>query len=173
MGQINVNRLTNANVYIDGASHLGKIEEIDLPKLSMKMVEHKALGMVGSFELPSGLDKMEVRVKWNSLYVDAISKMANPYASHEFSCRSSVENWTAAGRTGQQPYKCTFRGTFTEIPTGNFKQHDNVDLETKINVTYLKLEYNGVAKLEIDVLANIWKVDGQDILTTYRENIGG
>ncbi len=173
MSNITVNRVTNANVYINGVSQLGKAEEIDLPKVTTKMVEHKALGMVGSFELPSGIDKLEVRIKWNAVYADAISNMANPYKAHEFSCRSSVESWTAGGREGQAPMKCTFRGTFKEAPMGNFKQHDNVEMETRVAVTYVKLEYNGVPKIEIDVLANIWKVDGVDILSTYKANIGG
>jgi hypothetical protein len=41
---ISVNKLTNANIYIDGNSLLGKASEIDLPKITAKMAEHKALG---------------------------------------------------------------------------------------------------------------------------------
>jgi len=173
MPQINVNRVTNANVYINGVSQLGKAEEIDLPKVTMKMVEHKALGMIGSFELPAGLEKMEVRIKWNAVYGDVISNMANPYKAIDFSCRSSVENWSASGRDAESPMKCIFRGTFKEVPTGNFKQHDNVEMESRVAVTYLRLDYNGLPKIEIDVLANIWKVDGVDILANYKANIGG
>lgn len=173
MAQVNVNRVTNANVYINGQSFLGKAEEIDLPKITSKMSEHKALGMVGSIELPSGVDKMEARIKWNSFYGDVMSLMADPYKTHAIQCRSSVEVYTAQGRTAQQPMVVFIRGQFKEIPAGNFKQHDNVEMESRLAVTYLKVELAGQSKIEFDALANIYKVDGVDILAQYKANIGG
>lgn len=172
MPQIEVNRVTNANVYINGNSKLGKAEEIDLPKITSKMSEHKALGMLGAIELPAGFEKMEARIKWNSFYGDIQSLMANPYATHNIMCRSSVESYNASGRVAQQPMVVYMRGQFKEIPTGNFKQHDNVEMESRLAVTYVKVEVNGQPKLEFDALANIYKVDGIDILAQYKANIG-
>lgn len=173
MAQLTVNRLTNANVYINGASFLGKAEEIDLPKITAKMAEHKALGMQGAIELISGFEKMEARIKWNSVYADVMGLMANPYQVHSLQCRSSLENYTAAGRTGEAPVVCFMRGQFKEVPAGNFKQHDNVEMESRLAVTYMKVEINGVPIVEFDALANIYKVNGVDILANYRANIGG
>ncbi len=173
MAQVTVNRVTNANVYINGNSLLGKAEEIDLPKITAKMAEHKALGMQGAIELPTGFDKMEARIKWNSFYADVMSLMGDPYKVHAIQCRSSVEVYTAAGRTQQQPMVAFMRGQFKEIPAGNFKQHDNVEMESRLAVTYLKIEVNGQPKIEFDALANIYKVDGVDILGQYKANIGG
>ena len=47
MAKIEINRITNANIYLDGANLLGRAEEVKLPDVSMTMQEHKALGMVG------------------------------------------------------------------------------------------------------------------------------
>lgn len=173
MAQINVNRVTNANVYLDGGSCLGKAEEIDLPKIVAKMTEHKALGMMGALELPSGFEKLEARIKWNAVYADVMAKMGNPYDMHSLQCRGNIENYTANGRTGQAAYVCFFRGQFKELPMGNFKQHDNVEMESRLAVTYAKVEIGGVSIVEFDTLANIYKVNGVDILATYRQNIGG
>ena len=71
MAKIEINRITNANIYLDGANLLGRAEEVKLPDVSMTMQEHKALGMVGKVELPAGFDKMEGEIKWNSFYRDA------------------------------------------------------------------------------------------------------
>ncbi len=46
-GKIQINRITNANIYLDGNNLLGRASEIKLPDISMIMQEHKALGMVG------------------------------------------------------------------------------------------------------------------------------
>lgn len=173
MAQINVNRLTNANVYINGNSKLGKAEEIDLPKIVAKMVEHKALGMQGAVELPAGFDKMEARIKWNSFYADTFAMMADPYETVNLQCRSSLETYTGQTRTGQTSYVCFMRGNFKEVPMGNFKQHDNVEMDSRLSVTYVKLEVNGQPIVEFDALANIFKINGVDKLAEYRANIGG
>ena len=50
MSKIKINKLTNANVYMNGVNLLGRAEEVQLPQIKHKMAEHKALGMVGSAE---------------------------------------------------------------------------------------------------------------------------
>jgi hypothetical protein len=167
-----VNRLTNANIYVNGNSLLGKAEEITLPVIKQKMSEHKALGMVGSVEFPSGIDKLEAKIKWNSFYADIMKQVANPFASLQIQVRANLENYTASGRTGEVPVVCIMTSSAKDFPMGNFKQHDNVEAETNLNVTYCKLEIDGEVIMEIDVLANIYKVDGTDLLATYRANTG-
>lgn len=173
MGKVSVNRLTNANIYIDGKSHLGKAEEVSLPDIKNKMSEHKALGMVGSAEFFAGIDKMEAKIKWNSMYADVLKKMANPTTALQLQVRANLETYESAGRTAQTPVIAYITGMPKNFPGGNFKQHDNVEQESMLNVTYYKLEIGGDVVIEIDVLANIYKVDGVDILAQYRENIGG
>lgn len=169
---IAIKKLTNANVYLAGNSLLGKAEEIMLPDLSGKMTEHKALGMVGTTEFWSGLEKMEAKIKWNSMYDDVMRKAANPTKSYQLQVRASLNNYDSTGLTAEQPVVCFLTGTFKKHPGGNFKQHDNVELENTLNVTYMKLEINGSKIYEVDVLANIFIVDGVDLLAQYRSNLG-
>ena len=173
MGQTTIKQITNANVYVDGNSFLGKTEEIKMPDVVVTMTEHKALGLVGKVELPSGLDKMESTQKWNSLYPEVLKKAANPFTAVQLQCRSSMETYTGAGRTEQVPVVVYITGTFKKFPMGNYKQHDNVEAETSMSVTYVRININGVDVIEVDVLANIYKVDGVDLLETFKANIGG
>lgn len=173
MGQTSIKQITNANVYLDGNSFLGKIEEIKMPDVVVTMTEHKALGLVGKVELPSGLDKMESTQKWNSLYPEVLKKAANPFTAVQLQCRSSLETYTGAGRTEQVPVVVYITGTFKRFPAGNYKQHDNVEAETSMSVTYLRINVGGKDVIEVDVLANIYKVDGVDLLEAYKANIGG
>lgn len=170
---LEIKQITNANVYIDGRSFLGKTEEIKLPEVVTTMVEHKALGLFGKIELPSGIDKMESTQKWNSLYPDVLLKAANPFQAVQLQCRASQETYIGAGRSAQVPVVVFMTGTFKKFPMGSYKQHDNVEAETVLNVTYLRLVIDGKEIIEVDVLSNIYKVDGQDLLAEYRKNIGG
>jgi len=172
MAEVRVNRMTNANVYMDGASFLGRASEVELPKITQKMAEHVALGMIGSFELPSGIEKMEGKINWNSFYNEAIIKMGNPGAAINFQVRGNLETWNSTGKTGEVPAVVFMTGTFKELPLGNFKQHENVELESMINVTSVRMEIDGSELIYIDVFSNTYKVNGIDIASTYRENIG-
>lgn len=169
---IKINRITNANVYIDGASHLGKAEEISLPMIKQIMSEHKAIGMNGKFELPAGIDKLESKIKWNSFYRDVLVKVANPDSSLNMQCRTSMKTWGSAGVEEEVPVVIFMTGQSKDFPLGNFKQHDNVELESNFSITYTKLVINGQDIVEVDVLANIYKVDGVDMLAKYRANLG-
>jgi len=173
MGQISIKQITNANVYIDGTSFLGKIEEAKLPDVVATLSEHKALGMVGKIELPNGIDKMEMSMKWNSLYGDVLKKAANPFKGVQLQCRSSQETYTGQGRTEEVPVVVHLTGSFKKFPLGGYKQHENVEAETTLTITYFRLVVNGEDIVELDVLANIYKVGGEDLLAQYRSNIGG
>ncbi|MGE4402849.1 MAG: phage major tail tube protein [Desulfobulbus sp.] len=170
---ITINRITNANVYVDGNSLLGKVEECKLPEIKITLSEHKTLGMQGKLEFPSGIDKMEATFKWNSLYADVLIKVANPFQAAEVQVRGSLETYANAGRIEEVPVVAYLTGTFTKFPMGGFKQHDNVEAETSMSVKYAKLELNGQEILEVDALANIYKAGGVDLLATYKTNIGG
>lgn len=173
MSNIAINRVTNANIYLDGKSLLGRAEEVNLPDVKYKMSEHKALGMVGSIEVWSGIEKMEASIKWNSIYADVLKKTSNPFSALKIQVRADVEGYNSQGRVSEVPSVTYLTGQFKNAPMGNFKQHDNVELTSMLSVTYVKQVINGEDVIEIDVLANIFKVNGVDVLAQYRNNIGG
>jgi P2 family phage contractile tail tube protein len=172
MAGISVNRLTNANVYLDGSSLLGKCEEFGLPDVKAIMSEHKAIGMAGKLELPSGVDKLEAKFKWNAYYPNVLKAVHNPFKSVSLNVRSSLETYDANGRVAQTPVRVFLRGSFKAPGADNFKQHDNVEKESMMNVTYYKLEVGDETIVEFDAIANIWIVDGVDLLLEYRANLG-
>jgi P2 family phage contractile tail tube protein len=171
--KININRLTNANIYLDGVSLLGKAEEVSSPTITFKMTEHKAMGMYGAMEFPSGIDKMEMKIKWNSLYPEVMKKAAGPFKNHQLQVRGSLEQWNAIeGRKSEVPVVIFITGAFKNFPTGTFKQHDNVELETMLTVYAIKEEIDGEEIVEVDVMSNIFKVNGEDQFAKFRANLG-
>ena len=170
--KISVNNVVNASIYLNGRSFLGRAEEVKLPEITAKMKEHKALGMVGTFELPAGFDKMEGEIKWNSFYEDAMRIQGDIFTTFSLQCRSSVETYSSAGRLREVPLVTFLTVQFKGSPLGEFKQHEGVELTAKFNCFYIKQVLDGTEKLELDVLANIYKVDGNDLLSNYRANIG-
>jgi P2 family phage contractile tail tube protein len=172
-GKIQINRIVNANIYANGNSLLGRAEEIKLPDVTATMTEHKALGMVGKIELPSGFEKLEGEIKWNSLYDDASALMANPFKTVQLQCRSNIETYGAQGRMEERSLVTYLTVMFKKNPLGTFKQHDNAEFSSGFACTYVKQVIDGREVLELDVLANIFRVNGEDMLAAYRRNIGG
>jgi P2 family phage contractile tail tube protein len=170
--QISINKVTNANIYVDGRSFLGRAEEATLPIIKNKMSDHKALGMIGELEYAAGLEKMEMKIKWNSMYPEVMKKTANPFSSTSLQIRSSIDVWAGGARTEQKPLVVYITGQFKEVPLGTFKAQENVELESSVAVTYCKLEIDGETVVEIDVEANIYIVDGVDLMAQYRQNLG-
>ncbi len=165
-------RITNAAIYLDGASFFGKAAEIDLGSVKAVMSDFQGLGMVGLIELPDGIDKLEGKVVWNSKYVEAARKLATPFTSVQLQCRSSIEVHTSQGRVDELPLVTLMTIQFKEYSLGSYKPRENTTFETPFSATYVKQVVNGEEMLLLDYLANIYRVNGTDQLAKYRSNLG-
>lgn len=170
---IEINRLTNANIYVGGTNFIGKAEEVTTPDIKAIMQDHTGLGLIGKPKFFAGIEAMEAKIKWNSLYQSAIALVSDFTSSVQIQARANLETWTADGRSQQQAVVCYFTGTPTNVPTlGTLKAQDNAESESNFNVTYAKLVVGSDVLYEVDILNNIYNVAGTDILSKYRSNLG-
>lgn len=167
---IQVNKLTNCNIYVNGTSTLGRAEEFDVPEVVYKMAEHKALGLFGSFEVPTGIDKLEARCKWNAFYPEVMAQTGNPMDAQQFIVRGDMPQYGPTGKTGSVGVKITVTGFAKNLPGFKFKQGDNVEMESKFSVTYIKVTVDGQDSYEVDVMTNTLKINGQNILADMNAN---
>jgi len=172
MAGVQINRIVNANVYLNGNSMLGKVDECKLPDIKIIETEQKTLGMVGKIELPAGFDKLEGELKWNSFYADVWQAFANPWGFNTLMLRSSVDTYNSQGRVSQVPLVTTLTVASQVLPMGTYKQQDNAEFQGNFTATYIKQTMDGKDILELDILANVFKVNGIDQLALYRVNIG-
>ena len=168
---INVSRITNANIYMDGVSLLGRAEEVELAFPKAKMVDHKGLGMFGTAEFPAGIDKLEAKIKWISVY-EQVMLGISIFQSHQFQIRASKEQYTSQGRTAELPFVGLMTAQFKEGGPINFKQHEQVDFPMTLVVYHCEYYISGVQYLLYDALANVYIVNGIDQLAQFRANIG-
>lgn len=129
-----INRLTNANVYLNGNSMLGQVESFEVPGVKPKMSDHKALGMVGSLELPSGIDKLEAKMKFSAWYPEVWKATNNVFKAHDITVRGNLEGYEGAERVSETPAVVFMRVTFKDPGSSKFNQHDNVEVEATMNV---------------------------------------
>jgi P2 family phage contractile tail tube protein len=171
---IAINKVFNANVYLDGTNDLmGRAAEIKLPELAAKMAEHSAVGMVGTLELPTGLDKMSMTFKWAGFYPEVVKAQMNPFGAHKFQIRCNLETYDASGRAAQVPLVILVTASSKKAALGTVKAQESLNSDDEWSVTYIKVTSNGEELVEVDVYQNIWKVGGVDVLETYRANVSG
>lgn len=168
---IKIHKITQGVVYLDGKTMLGQCESVDLPELKFLFDEFKALGMVGKLELPTnGIDKVEGKIKMNSLYPDVARKLT-PFDYRQIQVRSSVSVHNSQGREREVPLVTFLTVAVKNMPLGKLGDHKNVDFEYDFACTYVKQVFDGRDVVEYDALANIFKIGGEDMLADYRSNV--
>ena len=170
---IQINSLTNANVYIDGVGLLGRAEEIDVPQPSHQMIDYKGLGMAGTAELWAGVQKLEARIRWLSFDADVLGFAASPFKSHSFQVRGSLEQYTSQGRSAELPVVYLMTGVFKDAGMSSFKQQAMVETQSTVAVYHCELYVAGTQIYLYDVFANVYVVGGVDQLSQFRVNLGG
>jgi hypothetical protein len=168
-----ISKIMNANVYTGAKDHLGRVSEAKLPELTAKIVEHVGLGMIGTIELPAGLEAMSMTIKWAGYYADAAILGANPFQTQALQFRASHETYGADGRIAQVPLVIDVRGRWKKSGLGTLKPQEAAEYEDELAVDYVKVTLDKRELVEVDILNNIWKVDGQDLLADFRANLGG
>jgi len=171
MALINASGVFNANVYINGISLLGRAEEIELAWPKAKMVDHKSLGLMGTVEIPVGIDKLEAKFKWMSVFSEVLAVMGI-FQSNVFTILASIEQFTSSGRIAQLPFVGTMVGQFKDGGPLNFKQHERVDFPSTLVVYSCSYIIAGVTVLAYDAFSNIYLVNGVDQNAQFRANIG-
>ena len=167
-----INKLLNANIYLEDKSWAGRADEIELPVLKYLFADHGPLGQFGKTSYPSGAEQMECKIKWNGPYPEVQKRMANPFKALRIMARGSMDVYEGSDRVAQQPYTCYITGNSKSVPLGNLKQNENAEFESELAVSYVKLEINKLPILEFDAENNILIVDGEDLLADWRENLG-
>lgn len=169
---IDVRLIHNANVYINGINHFGEAAEFEMPIIKYKGLEYTALGLIGTVNFFGGIEAMEAKVKWKSFYEGVLELAANPFMSVMLQARANMEKHSGKGLEEEVPVVITTEGKFKDVPLGAFKPGENVELETNMDVTYCKLEIDGIAIIEVDIINSIFKQGDKDLLENYRKNIG-
>lgn len=172
MAGIAVRTLYNGNVYIDGTSYAGNADEIDLPEVKPKEIDHKPLSSMGAFDLVVGLDKMDMKIKWNNVNPDIVKKQADFYTARQLIVRSNMDIWVSGTKTKSVPVVATLTAKSRTIPGIGLKHQENADMPSEWNVTQYQLTVNGEILYDIDLMAQVYIVDGVDLLQDYRNNLG-
>ena len=161
--------LRNINAFVDGRGYAGKMERVQLPKLTGRTEDYRGGGMDGVARIDMGLEPLEAMLE--SKAVDA-----GLLRSWGVSTGSLVP-WTLRGAVqsedgGVKAVVAELRGWCSEADYGDWKPGESVNLKCKLEARYYKLTHDGAVVHEVDVDNMVRIVDGTDQLAAQRAALG-
>ena len=149
-----IHQIVNANVYMNGNSLLGKAKEFKLPDIEFEFIA------------------MEGEVIWDSFYPEVRVNAYNPYKNVQLMARSNVQVFDSRGLAAEESLVTTMNVAFNKTTGGSLKNKEATEHSDSCQIMSIKQTLAGKEILFVDVLANIYRVNGQDVLQKYRTNIG-
>jgi P2 family phage contractile tail tube protein len=162
--------LKNFAVFVDGRGYAGKVEEITLPKLTVKTEEYRAGGMDVPITIDMGMEKLETDMTFSD-YDSEIFKLFGIISGNlvALTLRGALQE---PDKTDAIPVVLHLRGTIRELDFGTWKAAEKATLKMAMDLRAYKLTYNNVDAIEIDAENMIRKINGTDQLATFRTALG-
>lgn len=158
------------NVFNNGESFLGVAEEVELPKLNMKIEDYRAGGMIGEVGINLGLEKLELTHKYAGIVPELFKGFASDRIDSELIRFAGAYERDDTGEVSA--VEVLMRGRHTEMDGGNSKAGDKTETSIKSALTYYKMTVDGKEIVEIDMLNSVLKIEGKDMYEKHRAAIG-
>lgn len=159
--------LKNFNLFITGKGYAGRVQEVTLPKLSIKTEEYSAGGMDIPIDLDMGMDKMECQMTLSEYNPDVLKLFG-------LSDRAPVDVVLKGAVTDEDTVtkvEVELQGMWKELDMGSWKAGDKQTLSVGMTVRYYKLTVGPDVLVEIDAATFERKIFGEDQLTQIRDII--
>jgi len=163
-------KLKNYNLYNEGNSYMGVVDEFAQPKIAHAMDEWRAGGMLGPVKIDNGLQMMEAEATVGGIVRQMLRQMGS--ASVDGVLLRLVGAYQSDDGSNVDQVEIVMRGRWEEIDMGNAKAGEDTKHKGKMPLAYYKLNINGRTEIEIDMLNAIYIVDGVDRYAEIRSAIG-
>lgn len=162
-------KLKNFNFSVDGTSYLGETTEVTQPKLALKLEAYRSGGMQGEVDVNQGIEKLELEFKMGGHEPNLIALFGGAISGNLFRLQGAYQR---DDTDEVDAVEIVCRGRLSEIDEGSSKAGDDTEHSYKASLTYYKKVVNGKDIVEIDMLNQIFMVDGKDRLAEIRAAMG-
>ena len=161
--------LKNMALFVDGRGFAGNVEELTLPKLTLKTEEFRNGGMDAPIEVEMGMEKLEseftlTRFDKNVLKLFGLA----PGQLTPLTIRGAVISDDGT----QTAVLVNLQGIVREMDPGNWKPGEKATLKIMMALRYYKLTHGGDVVHEIDIPNMVRTIGGVDQLSAVRSALG-
>jgi hypothetical protein len=160
--------LKNFNAFVDGNSYAGRVDEVVLPKLTVKTEEHRGGGMDAPVEIDMGMEKLECELTFAEYDVELFRLFGLVDGnSVAITLRGAMQSDGDA-----EKIVVNLQGSFRELDSGTWKAGDKATLKCMMAVRTYKLTIDGDEVINIDVENMTRIINGVDEMASIRNAIG-
>jgi len=161
-------QVTDAPTYLEDKELLGICNGFTIPELESRTIEHDTLGSVGVLMLPArGLSGLSGSIKLMFPEPTMVTTFARPNKAAKFQVHQNID---VMGPDGLDEEKSTtlithVRALFNKSAFAEVKKGEAQEATGEFYATYLmqRLTSSEVPLVEIDLFANVYKVNGEDV----------
>lgn len=164
--------LKNFNAFVDGKGFAGRIEEIQLPKLSLKTEEFRAGGMDAPVDVDLGMEKLEAELTFAEYDHELFRLFGITESSGNNGIAFTLRGGMQGSGTTAESVVVNLRGMIKNLEPSSWKAGEKSTLKCSISANYYKLTIDNRELIEIDIENMIRKIDGVDQMTSMRSAIG-
>ena len=161
--------LKGFSAFVDGRGYVGRLNEGQLPKLTIKTEEHRDGGMDIPVELDMGMEKLETSFSFAEYDPDLMQTFGLLDGTFvPLVLRGSLEGEDGTMST----VVATMRGICKELDHGSWKSGDKTELKYNLAPRYYQLQIDNNVVHEIDAENTVRIIGGVDQLAARRQALG-
>lgn len=162
-------KLKNYNLFNDGESYVGQVQELTLPTLTRSMEDYRGGGMSGPVKIDNGQDPIEIEWTLGGMMRSVLNQYG--VTQHDGVQLRFAGAYQRDDTGDVDAVEVVVRGRHEEIDFGTAKAGDNTEIKIKTACSYYKLMINSATVIEIDLMNMIEIVNGTDRLAAQRRAI--
>jgi|SRR5699024_4769910 len=164
-------KLKAFQLFVDGGGWINEVPSLTLPELSRNLTAYQGGGMAGPVQVDLGQEEIEFSWTTPTMRKEAFATYASP--EHDAAQLRFEGSYESDEDGSTLPVRVTAHGRYASIgSTEASAGEDNEGSEWTMTASYYKLEIDGSAVIEIDMVAGTVIVNGEDRTAQRRQNIG-
>lgn len=160
--------LKNFNLFVDGRGYVGRVEEVNPPKLTIKTEEFRGGGMDAPASIDMGMEKLEASFTLAE-YDKEVLKQFGLISGNavQVTIRGAMQDDVTTS-----PIVIKLRGMYTEMDMGKFGAGEKGTLACTLAARYYSLEMDGESLIEVDIDNMTRVIAGEDKMAAVRDALG-
>ena len=157
-------------LFLKATGKFGIIEKLTLPELKWRSEDFAGGGSIGTRELALVLDKLELSFSSNSYDRDLLAEgLPAPGMQTQWKILGSM---IVPGEE-ERPFKVNVTGAVMDVKRGELKPGGKTETDFVVrDITYYQELVGGTELYEIDLLNQVLRRNGVDLMATRRRNLG-
>lgn len=169
----NISNLTDAILYVDGATFVGEVSGFTPPEMTQGQVSNDGIGYSYTPSFPSGrFEELEATISLNAPTAEATALGADQLSGRNLLLMGNLQTAQSGGAISEVPIVYKMTGRVKTYNLGDLQAKDKAAPEITVTLDSISIEIDGALVLNFDGKAQTYEVNGVNLFATRNSNLG-